>query len=97
MLADPLSGVGPMGAQLAAMYPGLEFREPRKVETLADGATLDLAGVSLTVDHTPGHTRGSVVFRSADRGRLAVRARRRHPVPGEHRAHRPPRRVPLAR
>jgi glyoxylase-like metal-dependent hydrolase (beta-lactamase superfamily II) len=65
MLADPLRGVGEMGAQLAEMYPGLEFREPRSVETLADGATLDLAGLSLTVDHTPGHTRGSVVFRSA--------------------------------
>ena len=65
MLADPMSGVGPMGAQIAAMYPGLEFREPRRVETLADGATLELAGLSLTVDHTPGHTRGSVTFRSA--------------------------------
>jgi hydroxyacylglutathione hydrolase len=65
MLADPLGSVGPMGAQLAAMYPGLEFREPRKVETLTDGAEVDLAGVTFTVDHTPGHTRGSVVFRSA--------------------------------
>ena len=64
MLADPMRGVGPMGAQIAAMYPGLEFREPRRVETLADHATLDLAGLSLTVDHTPGHTRGSVTFRS---------------------------------
>ena len=47
------------------MYPGLEFREPRSVEVLADGADLELAGLRLTVDHTPGHTRGSVVFRSA--------------------------------
>jgi hydroxyacylglutathione hydrolase len=62
MLADPLGSVGPMGAQLAAMYPGLEFREPRKVETLTDGAEVDLAGVTFTVDHTPGHTRGSVTF-----------------------------------
>lgn len=68
MLADPLAGVGPMGAQIAAMYPGLEFREPRRVETLADGAELELAGLRLTVDHTPGHTRGSVVFRSAAEG-----------------------------
>ena len=66
MLADPLGGVGPMGAQLAAMYPGLEFREPRRVETMTDRATLDLAGLRLTVDHTPGHTRGSVVFRPTD-------------------------------
>jgi glyoxylase-like metal-dependent hydrolase (beta-lactamase superfamily II) len=65
MLADPLGSVGPMGQQLAAMYPGLEFREPRSVEVLADGAELELAGLRLTVDHAPGHTRGSVVFRSA--------------------------------
>ena len=65
MLADPFKAVGPMGAQLAQMYPGLEFREPRSVEVLADGADLELAGLRLTVDHTPGHTRGSVVFRSA--------------------------------
>jgi hydroxyacylglutathione hydrolase len=65
MLADPLGSVGPMGRQIAAMYPGLEFREPRSVETLDDGAELELAGLRLTVDHTPGHTRGSVVFRSA--------------------------------
>jgi hydroxyacylglutathione hydrolase len=65
MLADPLGSVGPMGRQIAAMYPGLEFREPRSVEVLADGAELELAGLRMTVDHTPGHTRGSVVFRSA--------------------------------
>ncbi|MGA9493832.1 MAG: MBL fold metallo-hydrolase, partial [Mycobacterium sp.] len=28
-----------------------------------DGDKIDLAGISVTVDHTPGHTRGSVVFR----------------------------------
>ena len=28
-----------------------------------DGAVLDFGGVAVTVDHTPGHTRGSVVFR----------------------------------
>ncbi len=68
MLADPFAGVGPMGAQLAAMYPGLEFREPRRVEVLADAAELDLAGLHLRVDHTPGHTRGSVMFRSEAEG-----------------------------
>lgn len=65
MLTDPLAGVGPMGAQLAAMFPNLEFREPKKVELLTDRAELDLAGIRFTVDHTPGHTKGSMVFRSA--------------------------------
>jgi hydroxyacylglutathione hydrolase len=35
---------------------------------LTDGGALDLAGVSLTADHTPGHTEGSVVFRLPDGG-----------------------------
>ena len=31
---------------------------------LADGVELELAGVRFAVEHTPGHTQGSVVFRS---------------------------------
>ena len=62
MLTDPLQGIS-FGA--AEFFGGkLEMREPKEVRELTDGATLDLAGLSLTVDHTPGHTRGSVVFRS---------------------------------
>jgi hydroxyacylglutathione hydrolase len=33
------------------------------VKELADGMTLDLVGLSIIVDHTPGHTEGSVTFR----------------------------------
>lgn len=62
LLADPLRGVS---GQTAAFFGGrLEMRQPREVRELSDGATLDLAGMSLTVDHTPGHTGGSVVFRT---------------------------------
>lgn len=61
MLADPMAGVGP---QMAAMLGDLQFREPREVRELTDGAVLDLAGVRLTVAHAPGHTRGSVLFRT---------------------------------
>jgi glyoxylase-like metal-dependent hydrolase (beta-lactamase superfamily II) len=51
------------------------MREPREVRELADGAELDLAGLRLTVDHTPGHTGGSVMFRAGDEeegGRLVL-------------------------
>nr|MBA2444556.1 MBL fold metallo-hydrolase [Nocardioidaceae bacterium] len=34
----------------------------------ADGVSLSLAGLDFTVDHTPGHTRGSVVFRAEYEG-----------------------------
>lgn len=61
MLTDPIKGFGPRLAQKAF---GTLFREPRQVVELDhDGATLDLGGIAVAVDHTPGHTRGSVVFR----------------------------------
>ncbi|WP_301120384.1 MBL fold metallo-hydrolase [Mycolicibacterium fortuitum] len=61
MLTDPIKGFGPRLAQRAF---GVLFSEPRQlVELDRDGATFDFGGVGVTVDHTPGHTRGSVVFR----------------------------------
>ncbi len=61
MLKDPIYGFGPRMAQLVA---GAFFREPKQVVELdRDGDKLDLGGISVNVDHTPGHTRGSVCFR----------------------------------
>lgn len=63
MLTDPIKGLGPRLAQLAM---SAVFREPRQVvEFERDGDKIDVAGFTVTVDHTPGHTRGSVVFRLA--------------------------------
>jgi glyoxylase-like metal-dependent hydrolase (beta-lactamase superfamily II) len=41
-----------------------EFAEPDAVTETADGDVLELAGLRLTVDHTPGHTPGSITFRT---------------------------------
>jgi hydroxyacylglutathione hydrolase len=61
LLADPAKGVGPGIEQL---FGGrLEWTEPDDVELLTDGAVVPLAGLEFTVDHAPGHTRGSVMFR----------------------------------
>jgi hydroxyacylglutathione hydrolase len=61
MLADPIKGFGPRIGQLAL---GALFREPRQIIELdRDGDTLDFGGIVVAVDHTPGHPRGSVVFR----------------------------------
>ncbi|MFV2087397.1 MBL fold metallo-hydrolase [Micromonospora sp. LOL_021] len=61
MLADPAKG---LSTDLAAMFGGrLPYSEPDDVAELADGATLVLAGLEITVDHAPGHTGGSVLFR----------------------------------
>lgn len=61
LLADPGKG---MGVSTAAMFGGrLDWTEPDDVKLLTDGAAIELAGLSFTVDHAPGHTPGSVMFR----------------------------------
>jgi hydroxyacylglutathione hydrolase len=40
--------------------------KPKDLRTFSDGDTLDLAGFSLQVMHTPGHTPGSSCFRTED-------------------------------
>jgi glyoxylase-like metal-dependent hydrolase (beta-lactamase superfamily II) len=63
LLADPLAGIS---AETAGMLLGgkYEFSEPDDVRELADEAELELAGLRFVVDHTPGHTEGSVTFRT---------------------------------
>jgi len=63
LLADPMMG---MSRETASMMLGgkYEFAEPDRVEELADLQVIDLAGLSFTVDHAPGHTQGSITFRS---------------------------------
>lgn len=65
MLTDPIKDFGPKLAQLAF---GALFSEPKQVVELCQGGAVgeeqvELGGITVTVDHTPGHTRGSVVFR----------------------------------
>jgi hydroxyacylglutathione hydrolase len=61
LLADPASGLALNVGQ--ELFGGITFTEPDDVRELTDGATLELAGVELTVAHVPGHTQGSVTFR----------------------------------
>lgn len=60
-LTDPWTWLGlPDGMPL--MGTALPAAEPADVRPLADGDTLELAGVTVGVRHAPGHTLGSVVF-----------------------------------
>ena len=63
LLSDPMSG---MSRETAGMLLGgkYEFAEPDSVAELTDLQTLELAGLEFVVDHTPGHTQGSVTFRT---------------------------------
>ena len=71
--------------------------EPDDVRELGDLQELELAGLRFVVDHTPGHTEGSVTFRSpypdARRG-LRGDVLRRPAVRRLDRPHRPARRRP---
>lgn len=61
LLVDPMKG---MGRDSAQMFGGrLQWHEPDDVLPLGDGAVMVLAGLEVTVDHAPGHTPGSVMFR----------------------------------
>ncbi len=64
LLIDPLAGISNEAAALLLGSSDYSFAEPDDVRELADGTTLDLAGLRFLVDHTPGHTRGSVTFRT---------------------------------
>ena len=65
-LVDPAAQ---LGAQLSAMFAGgLHWTEPSDVRLMTDGLVLELAGLEIQVDHAPGHTEGSVLFRLPGHG-----------------------------
>jgi len=63
LLSDPMAG---MSRETTAMLLGgsYEWAEPDDVQELSDLQELELAGLRFVVDHTPGHTEGSVTFRT---------------------------------
>lgn len=63
LLANPMAG---MSAETTAMMLGgkYEFAEPDRVEELVDAQAIELAGITFTIDHAPGHTAGSITFRT---------------------------------
>ncbi|MFC4913566.1 MBL fold metallo-hydrolase [Actinomadura gamaensis] len=68
LLTDP--GKGLSLATKQQFLGGLTLSEPDDVRELADGVKLELAGLKITVDHAPGHTGGSVTFRTPATGEL---------------------------
>jgi glyoxylase-like metal-dependent hydrolase (beta-lactamase superfamily II) len=65
LLVDPLKAMSSDTRLLLAQL-GLseKMTEPDDVRELTDGVHVSLAGLDFRVDHAPGHTRGSVLFRS---------------------------------
>jgi len=63
LLADPMAGMSRETTQML-LGGNYEWAEPDDVRELADLQALELAGLRFVVDHTPGHTEGSVTFRT---------------------------------
>ena len=66
LLTDPLRA---MGEETHALFSQLtrgsvRFAEPDDVRELVDGASVTVAGLRFEAIHAPGHTPGSVMFRS---------------------------------
>ena len=59
LLLNPAAAVSPeFGATLA----GMSFSEPREVKELRSGEEFELVGLKIKAIHSPGHTRGSLMF-----------------------------------
>ncbi|WP_109508850.1 MBL fold metallo-hydrolase [Nocardioides speluncae] len=63
LLSDPMLGMSRETTQML-LGGSYSWAEPDDVQELDDLQTIELAGVSFVVDHTPGHTEGSVTFRT---------------------------------
>jgi glyoxylase-like metal-dependent hydrolase (beta-lactamase superfamily II) len=67
LLADPMAAISSESASMLRAQFGLddvpEFHEPADVRDATDGAVIEAAGLRFTVDHVPGHTPGTVVYR----------------------------------
>jgi hydroxyacylglutathione hydrolase len=63
LLTDPMAGISAESAGML-LGGGYEFAEPDDVAEIGDGADLELAGLRFRVDHAPGHTPGSITFRT---------------------------------
>ena len=70
LLTDPMAGISPesAGMLLGGSY---EFVEPDEVVEIEDAQGLEVAGLRFVVDHAPGHTPGSVTFRTPYAGDAA--------------------------
>lgn len=68
LLSDPMAAISSQSAamlrQQLQMTDVPEFVEPADVRDAADGARIEVDGITFTVDHVPGHTPGTVVFRT---------------------------------
>ena len=59
LLRDPAAAVS---LEFAEMLAAMTFTEPKTVKELKSGEEIELVGLKIKVIHSPGHTRGSLMF-----------------------------------
>jgi len=59
LLCDPAAAVS---AEFAEMLGAMTFTEPKLVKELKSGEEFELVGLKIKAIHSPGHTRGSLMF-----------------------------------
>lgn len=67
LLSDPMAAISGQSAAMLRAQLGMhdvpEFVEPDDVRDAVDGASIEVDGLTVTVDHVPGHTPGTVFYR----------------------------------
>lgn len=67
LLSDPMAAISGQSAAMLRAQLGMhdvpEFTEPDDVREAVDGASIEVDGLTITVDHVPGHTPGTVFYR----------------------------------
>lgn len=67
LLTEPMAAISGESAQMLRAQLDLTeqttFDEPDDVRDAADGTHIEVAGLTFTVDHVPGHTPGTVMYR----------------------------------
>lgn len=67
LLSDPMAAISNESSTMLRRQLGMtevpDFTEPADVRDAVDGATIEVDGMTFTVDHVPGHTPGTVVYR----------------------------------
>ncbi len=58
-IAEP---AGILSPEFASHLGSMQFSEPNQVEALRDGAILEFFGLNIRAIHSPGHTKGSLMF-----------------------------------
>ena len=59
LLSDPSAAIT---AEFRTMLAGMSFSEPKEVKELKSGEEFELVGLKIKAIHSPGHTRGSLMF-----------------------------------